>query len=62
MIVAAFLGFAPAAVLLVIWMGGGLLSAWVAYATLMLGRFLPLAMRYRGEDWLRTFLPTSAGD
>ena len=58
MTVAAFGAFAPAAVLLVVVLEGGLLSAWSAYLVLMLGRFLPLARRYRTEAWQRTFLPT----
>ena len=58
MTVAAFGAFAPAAVLLVVCLEGGLLSAWTAYLVLMLGRFLPLARRYRTEAWQRTFLPT----
>ena len=62
MALAAFAGFAPAAVVLVIALEGGLVSAWTAYLVLMLGRFLPLARRYQTEAWQRTFLPTSAGD
>ena len=62
MALAAFAGFAPAAIVLVVFLEGGLLSAWGAYVLLMVGRFLPLARRYRSQDWLRTFLPTSAGD
>ncbi len=61
MALAAFAGFAPAAVLLVIALDGGLVSAWSAYIVLMLGRFLPLARRYRGGAWQRTFLTTSTG-
>ncbi len=61
MALAAFAGFAPAAVLLVIVLEGGLVSAWSAYLLLMLGRFLPLARRYRGGAWQRTFLTTSTG-
>ncbi len=53
---AAFAFFVPAAVVLVIWLDGGLLSAWIAYAALMVGRALPLALRYRTDTWLRTFV------
>ena len=62
MALAAFAGFAPAAVLLVVALEGGLVSAWTAYLVLMLGRFLPLARRYRSSAWQRTFLTTSTGD
>lgn len=61
MALAAFAGFAPAAILLVIVLEGGLVAAWGAYIVLMLGRFLPLARRYRGSAWQRTFLSTSTG-
>ena len=56
MALAAFAFFVPAAVVLVIWLDGGLLSAWIAYAALMVGRALPLALRYRTDTWLRTFV------
>lgn len=56
MAVASFLFFVPAAAILVWWLDGGLLSAWLAYSALMLGRALPLTLRYRGDLWLRTFL------
>jgi MATE family multidrug resistance protein len=56
MAVASFLFFVPAAAILVWWLDGGLLSAWLAYSALMLGRALPLTLRYRGDVWLRTFI------
>ncbi|HCL28774.1 MAG TPA: MATE family efflux transporter [Candidatus Latescibacteria bacterium] len=56
MALAAFAFFVPAVVVLVIWLDGGLLSAWIAYAALMVGRALPLALRYRTDTWLRTFV------
>lgn len=52
---AAFLCYLPAALVLVVWLEGGLLSAWLAYVFLMVGRFVPLAWRYRSDAWLRTF-------
>ena len=54
--VAAFIFFVPTAVVLVVWLDGGLLSVWMAYAALMIGRALPLGRRYRTDTWLRTFV------
>lgn len=56
MALASFGFFVPTAAILVIWCDGGLLSAWIAYAAMMLGRALPLAMRFRSDIWLRTFV------
>ena len=56
MALACFGFFVPAAAVLVVWFDGGLLSAWIAYATLMVGRALPLTLRYRSDVWLRTFV------
>jgi MATE family multidrug resistance protein len=56
MALASFGFFLPAAAVLVVWFDGGLLSAWIAYATLMVGRALPLTLRYRSDVWLRTFV------
>lgn len=59
MAIAAFLFFVPAAVILVVWADGGLLSAWVAYAALMVGRAVPLGLRFRSDRWLRSFVHPS---
>jgi MATE family multidrug resistance protein len=56
MALAVFVFFLPTAVILVWWLEGGLISAWIAYASLMLGRLVPLACRYRGDTWLRSFI------
>lgn len=56
MAISAFLFFTPAALLLVVWGEGGLLSAWLAYAMMMLGRLLTLTWRYRGDAWLHSFV------
>ncbi len=53
--IAAFGFFGPALVVFVAWLDWGLLGAWLAYDTLMVGRFLALLPRYRGRAWLRTF-------
>ncbi|MFH1570840.1 MAG: MATE family efflux transporter [Gemmatimonadota bacterium] len=55
MAVAAFGFFVPAAAGLVYGLGLGLPGAWLAYDGLMLGRFLTLLARYRGDAWLRSF-------
>jgi len=34
----------------------GFRGVWLAYDGLMLGRFLTLLLRYRGDHWLRTFV------
>ena len=53
----ALLGvFIPAALILVYWLDWGIQGAWLAYNCLMLGRFLTLLPRYRGDRWLRTFI------
>ncbi|HIG55751.1 MAG TPA: hypothetical protein EYQ18_17565 [Candidatus Handelsmanbacteria bacterium] len=56
MAVAAFVVFAPAALILVYWLDGGLYGAWLAYNCLMIGRFLTLWPRYRSDVWLRSFV------
>lgn len=56
MAVSAFAFFAPAALLFVYGLGGGLQGAWLAYDALMVGRFLTLWRRFRGEEWLKTFV------
>jgi len=56
MAIAAFAGYAPATLLFVPWLGWGLAGAWLAYDALMVGRFLTLGYRYRGNAWLRTFV------
>ena len=56
MALASFGFFVPVALVLVVWCDGGLLSAWIAYAALMVGRILPLALRFRSANWLRTFV------
>ena len=56
MAVAAFAVFAPAALILVYWLDGGLYGAWLAYNCLMIGRFLTLWPRYRSDVWLRSFV------
>jgi len=56
MAAAAFAVFAPAALLFVYGLGGGLQGAWLAYDGLMAGRFLTLWWRYRGDAWLKTFV------
>lgn len=59
MALASFGFFVPAAAILVVWLDGGLLSAWMAYAALMAGRLLPLALRFRSSAWQRTFVSQS---
>jgi len=56
MAVAAFAVFAPAVLILVYWLDGGLYGAWLAYNCLMIGRFLTLWPRYRADVWLRSFV------
>jgi MATE family multidrug resistance protein len=56
MALAAFGFFAPGALLCVYALEGGLQGAWLAYDLLMVGRFLTLWRRFRGQDWLRTFV------
>ncbi|MBT3343624.1 MAG: MATE family efflux transporter [Gemmatimonadetes bacterium] len=56
MAISAIVFFTPAALLLVVWSDGGLLSAWMAYAMMMLGRLMTLTWRYRGDAWLRSFV------
>lgn len=56
MAVATFLFFVPAALVLVHGLQGGLQGAWLAYDALMVGRLLTLWRRYRGDQWLRTFV------
>ena len=56
MAIVAFGVFAPAAVVCVYGLGWGIQGAWLAYDGLMLGRFLTLLPRYRGNAWLRTFV------
>jgi MATE family multidrug resistance protein len=60
MAIAAFGAFAPVAWGLVVWLGWGLLGAWLAYDALMVGRFVTLYARYRGDRWLRTFVAPAA--
>jgi len=56
MAIATFAVFAPAAGGFVYWAGWGLPGAWLAYDALMVGRFITLALRFRGDTWLRTFV------
>ena len=56
MAVATMLLFVPAAIVFIYWMDLGILGAWLAYSGLMVGRFLTLSWRYRGDRWLRTFV------
>ena len=35
----------------------GLSGSWMGYNCLMIGRFITLYPRYRGEKWLKTFGP-----
>ena len=56
MALASFGFFVPSAAILVVWCDGGLLSAWIAYAAMMLGRAVPLTLRFRSDIWLRTFV------
>jgi len=56
MAVAAFGIFAPAALLFVHGLDWGIQGAWLAYDSLMLGRFFTLLPRYRGNVWLSTFV------
>ena len=55
--IAAFGFFGPALVVFVGWLDWGLLGAWLAYDGLMVGRFLALFPRYRGDAWLKPFTP-----
>ena len=48
--------FLPLALLFCWGIGWGMGGAWAAYNGLMLGRFLTLWPRYRGEAWVRTFV------
>ncbi len=52
--IAAFGFFGPALMVFVAWLDLGLLGAWLAYNALMVGRFLALLPRYRGNAWLKT--------
>ncbi len=54
--VAAFAVFVPLIFVFVFWLGWGMPGAWLAYNGLMLGRFFTLLPRYRGDEWLRTFV------
>jgi MATE family multidrug resistance protein len=54
--IASFGVFVPLAFICVYWLGWGMPGAWLAYNGLMLGRFFTLLPRYRGDQWLRTFV------
>jgi MATE family multidrug resistance protein len=56
MAAAAFLFYAPLALLFVYVLGWEMQGAWLAYNGLMIGRFATLWPRYRGDVWLRTFV------
>ena len=55
MAAAAFLVFLPVTLFFVNGLGLGLQGAWMGYNGLMLGRFLTLGVRYRGQGWTRPF-------
>jgi Na+-driven multidrug efflux pump len=54
--IASFGVFVPLVFICVYWLGWGMPGAWLAYNGLMLGRFFTLLPRYRGDQWLRTFV------
>ncbi len=56
MVMASLGIFVPAALLMVYWLDWGIQGVWLAYNSLMIGRFLTLLPRYRGGRWLRTFV------
>ncbi len=61
MAVAALGVYLPATLVLVHVCGLGLQGAWMGYNGLMVGRFLTLGIRYRGDRWMRTFIPEAGG-
>jgi multidrug resistance protein, MATE family len=56
MAVASFGFFLPLALLFTLGLDWGMSGAWAAYNGLMIGRFLTLWPRYRGDAWLKTFV------
>jgi MATE family multidrug resistance protein len=56
MAVAAFAVFVPSMLLFVYGLGWEMQGAWLAYSSLMFGRFFTLCSRYRGVSWLKTFV------
>ena len=61
MALAAFAIFLPATVVFVHLLGLGLQGAWMGYNGLMVGRFLTLGLRFRGQAWMRTFAARDCG-
>ena len=56
MVLATLGGFVPAALVFIYWLDWELAGAWMAYSGLMVGRFVTLWPRYRGDAWLRSFV------
>ena len=56
MVLATFGVFFPAALVFIYWLDWELVGAWMAYSGLMVGRFVTLWPRYRGDAWLRSFV------
>ena len=56
MALATFGVFVPAALVFIYWLDWELAGAWMAYSGLMVGRFVTLWPRYRGDAWLRSFV------
>lgn len=56
MALATFGVFLPAALVFIYWLDWELVGAWMAYSGLMVGRFVTLWPRYRGDAWLRSFV------
>jgi putative MATE family efflux protein len=61
MALAAFALFLPAMVVFVHFFGLGLQGVWMGYNGLMVGRFLTLGLRFRGNAWMRTFAVEQGG-
>ncbi|MXY82499.1 MAG: MATE family efflux transporter, partial [Gemmatimonadetes bacterium] len=56
MALATFGVFLPSALVFIYWLDWELVGAWMAYSGLMVGRFVTLWPRYRGDAWLRSFV------
>ena len=54
MALSSFGFFVPGALICVGWLEMGIVGSWLAYDALMVGRFVTLLTRYRGDEWQRS--------